>query len=102
MQELQDEQGNFTGEYAPEYSEPVRALMNVSAAKGAADIEMFGMDTPYTHLLVTEDMTTAFDTESIFWIGSSPTTGAAHNFRVLRVARSLNHVTLALGEVDVS
>lgn len=94
--------GNFTGEYAPEYSEPVRALMNVSAAKGAADIEVFGMDTPYTHLLVTDDMDTPFDTESIFWMGNSPETGAPHNFRVQRVARSLNHVTIALSEVDVT
>lgn len=94
--------GNFTGEYAPEYSEPVRALMNVSAAKGAADIEVFGMDTPYTHLLVTDDMDTPFDTESIFWIEDSPETGAPHNFRVQRVARSLNHVTIALSEVDVT
>ena len=65
--EITDEMGYYTGEVEITYSEPIKAKMNVSGGRGAADIEMFGIDNPYTRTAVTDDLTTAFDTDTIFW-----------------------------------
>ena len=45
--EITDEYGYYTGEVEITYGNPVKAKMNVSGGRGAADIEMFGIDNPY-------------------------------------------------------
>lgn len=104
-----DEDGNLTGEHPVSYSSPVKARMNVSGGRGQAAIEEFGIDNPFTRTAVTDDLTTAFDTDTIFWFGISPyesdadqTPTVPHNYRCTGVARTINGVTIALAEVNVS
>lgn len=99
--------GSRTGEKRNDYSPPVKVRMNVSAAKGTADTEQFGITDEYTKTVVTDDMVCPIDTESILWIGITPDAngegGAVkHNYRVVRVAKSINSITYAVREVDVS
>lgn len=101
--ELMDSEGNYTGEHGDGYSAPVKARMNVSGGKGKAEIELFGTDTPFTRTAVTDDLTTPFDTETVFWFGIEPVGDGVvyeHNYRCTGVARTVNQVVLALAEVS--
>ena len=114
-----DNDGNYTGEHVVSYASPVKTKMNVSGAKGKAEVEMFGIENPFTYVLVTDDIETPFDTDTIWWINTSPNsavvgvavagvavcgekTSSPHDFRCTRVARTINGVAIALAEVDVS
>lgn len=99
--ELRDSDGNLTGENPPTYGDIITARMNVSGGKGRAEIELFGIDTPFTKVAVTDDLKTPFDTDTIFWFETDPLT-EEHNFRCTGVARTNNQVVLALAEVDKS
>lgn len=80
--------------------------MNVSGGRGKAAVEEFGIDNPFTRSAVTEDLTTSFDTDTIFWFGINPTdahgNSVAHNYRCTGVARTINSCTIALAELDVT
>lgn len=98
--EVVDDEGNYTGEQTVSYGEVVTARMNVSGGRGQAEIELFGVDNPFTRTAVTDDMTTAFDTDTIFWFEADPTT-EPHNYRCTGVAKTINQVVIALAEVDI-
>ena len=53
---ISDEDGMDTGEKSFGYSEPVPIWMSVSANKGEASAEPFGVDLDYTKTLVTDEM----------------------------------------------
>lgn len=100
-----DNNGLDTGDFEIAYSDPVAFRANISPARGTADVEQFGITTNYTHTIVTDDKNIPIDTHSILWIGVDPSSGfyaVPHNFVVVQVARSLNSVTIAVREVDVS
>lgn len=103
--ELVDGDGNLTGEHADSYTTPVETRMNVSGGRGQAEIEIFGIENPFTHTAVTDDLTTPFDTDTVFWFGIEPMNGQAqvgHNFRCTGVSRTVNQVVIALAEVTNS
>ena len=97
--------GEYTGEYETTYASPVYAYMNVSAAKGSAEYEPFGIDTAYTKIMVTDDVNCPINEQTILWIGNvssletDPTT--PNDYIVVRVAKSLNHIAYAIKEVSV-
>ena len=99
--ELQDESGAYTGEHGPAYDTPVKARMNVSGGRGRAEIELFGIDNPFTRSAVTDDLETPFDTDTVFWFDCDPLT-EEHNYRCTGVARTINQVVIALAEIDRS
>jgi hypothetical protein len=99
VEELQDEYGNFTGEYAVSYTDPVKTLMNVSGGRGQADIALFGLTQTFSRTATTEDLTTPFDTETVFWVENDPDT-EPFDYRVVAVSRTINQVVLALAEVE--
>ena len=99
--EVVDDDGNYTGEQEVSYSEPIQARMNVSGGRGQAEIELFGVDNPFTRTAVTDDLTTPFNTETIFWFEADPLTDP-HNYRCTGVARTINQVVLALAELDIN
>lgn len=99
VQELTDEYGNYTGEYAVNYTTPVKTLMNVSGGRGQADIALFGFTSDYSRTVVTEDLETDFNKEMVFWIERNPDT-EPFDYRVVGVARTINQVVLALVEVE--
>ena len=101
----QQSEGVYTGEWETQYSSPVYTRMNLSASRGSAEYEPFGIDIPYTKIMVTDDMNCPIDEHSILWIenvsdlkGDSTT---KNDFIVLRVAKSLNHISYAIKEVSV-
>ena len=101
VQDVVDSEGNYTGEQEVSYATPVTTRMNVSGGRGRAEIELFGVENPFTHTVVTDDLTTAFSTDTIWWFGKTPSDGA-HNFRCTGISRTPNQVVIALAEVEVS
>lgn len=98
--EIIDDEGNNTGEYTVSYTEPIKVLMNISGGRGQADVAMFGIHSSFARTAVTEDLETPFSTDTVFWIETNPDT-EPHDYRVVGVARTINQVVLALGEVSV-
>lgn len=97
-QAILDGDGLDTGETGPAYSEPVRAMLNVSPASGAADNQLFGNFADYTHTIVTT-REFPFDEQTVMWIGVP--IDQPHNFKVTRVAKSLNGWVFALKAENV-
>ena len=109
-EEVRDKDGLLHGDDTEiTYSEPVLTAMSMSISSGANNLgsqgmvvlDPFGISTAYTHRLTTEDMDCPIDEESILWIDKTPEDGE-HNFKVVRVARSLNHIIYYVKECDVS
>lgn len=98
--EIINSNGERTGEYEVSYTTPIKTLMNVSGGRGAADVAMFGFDSAYARSIVTDDLTTPFNTETVFWIETDPDT-EPHDYRVVGVSRTINQVVIALTEVHV-
>lgn len=107
VSDVVDLHGYKTCEKETTYSNPVKMRLNVSAARGNADVEQFGINDNYTKTLTTDVMDCPIDTDSILWIGISPDSNGEsgsikHNYKVLRVAKSLNSIIYAVAEVNVS
>ena len=98
--EVVDSDGNYTGEQEISYGEVQTAKMNVSGGRGQAEIELFGVDNPFTRTAVTDDLETPFNTDTIFWFEADPLVDP-HNYRCAGVSRTVNQVVLALAELDV-
>lgn len=99
--EMQDADGNYTGETSIGYSEPVKAKANISPATGQSNLEMFGNLTDYDRVIVTDDANIPIDENTVIWIEKDHLT-EPHDYVVRRVARSLNSVAIAVRKVDVS
>lgn len=99
--EIVNESGEYTGEYDVSYTTPIKTVMNVSGGRGAADVAMFGMNSSYSRSIVTDDLDTPFNTETVFWIENDPDT-QPHDYRVVGVSRTINQVVIAIQEVNVS
>lgn len=98
-----DADGYSTGETDVSYSDPVETEMNVSGGRGIAQAQFFGMDNPFTHVAVTQDLTTPFDTTTVFWFGKTPSEdGDDYNMVCTGVATTINGRVIALREVDVT
>ena len=97
--ELTDSDGNLTGEYSVQYTEPVKALMNVSGGRGQADIAMFGLTQTFGRTATTEDLDVDWNTQTVMWIETDPDT-EPFDYRVVAVSRTINQVVLALSEVE--
>ena len=99
MTEMVDGDGNFTGEHEITYTTPVKTLMNVSGGRGQSDVSLFGLTDTFARTAVTDDLTTPFDTTTVFWVECDPDT-EPFNYRVVAVSRTINQVVLALAEVE--
>lgn len=97
--ELTDSDGNLTGEYSVQYTEPIKALMNVSGGRGQADIAMFGLTQTFGRTATTEDLDVDWNTQTVMWIETDPDT-EPFDYRVVAVSRTINQVVLALSEVE--
>lgn len=99
MTEMVDGDGNYTGEHEITYTTPVKTLMNVSGGRGQSDVSLFGLTDTFARTAVTDDLTTPFDTTTVFWVECDPDT-EPFNYRVVAVSRTINQVVLALAEVE--
>lgn len=102
-----DTYGNESGDIGVNYTAPVQAYANISAARGTADLDAFGINANYSRTIVTADLTMPIDEHTILWIDCEPdSNGEAgtvkHDYVVVAVAKSLNSLTIAVKEVNVS
>ena len=106
--EITDENGNSTGEYNLNYSDPVEMHGNVSAAQGEMQSRQFGESESYDKVIVLDDRNTPIDEYSILWVDALPhlnedgSTDTPHDYIVRKVAQSLNSVSIAVSKVDVT
>ena len=75
--------------------------MNVSGGKGQANVRLFGIGDEFDRTIVTDDLTTPFGTDTVFWVETDPD-DAPFDYRVVSVARTINQVVLGLAEVEVT
>lgn len=90
----------YTGVVVAAYETPVALRASVSAARGTSEIDLFGVNTNYTKTVIVDDTSCPIDEHSRLWINTTPTN--PHNYEVVSVARSLNHITYAAKQVDFS
>lgn len=96
-----NDDGEYTGEHEISYSDPVKALMNVSGGRGQADINLFGIGSSSMRTIVTEDLETPFSEETVFWVERDPDT-EPFDYRVVNISRTVNQVVIAIDEVSKS
>lgn len=91
--------GNILGTF-PSYGETKSARAHISAAKGAAEQEMFGNLLEYDRTVAVKfqiDM----NENSVVWLdGAKPP--EPHNYIVVRKSQSGNYIVLALKRVELS
>ena len=97
--EAQNQDALYTGDLVDIYDSPVEVMASVSAARGTSDIDLFGININYTHTVIVDHEDCPITETSRLWIGRDPNKDE-HNFEVVRVARSLNHVVYAVQQVD--
>lgn len=102
---IYDEYGNEVGE-KPIYSKPFKTKGNISAARGRAEKELFGIHAVYTKTINPMPKNFPVDESSILWIDNDPlmdedgNATAGHDYVVSLVAKSLNHKAYAVSRVD--
>jgi len=106
QKDVLDEDGNKTGEKTVAYSEPKELMCSVSPASGKTQIEMFGNLDSYDKAVVTDDMKCPIDENSVLFVDKSPEEDADGNplpdYRIRKVAKSLNCISYAISKVTVS
>ena len=116
-----DEYGNESGENIVVYQNPVKMYANVSPATGQSNTEQFGNLENYDKVIVTDDLECPISESSVLFIDKQPefkmvlthrTTAATTideyvrvpvpDYTVLRVAKSINSISIAARKVKVS
>lgn len=85
------------------YNNPVSFYANISAGKGTAQEEVFGISLEYTKTISTSDMNLPIAETSLIWFEKEPTynadgtvSEASADYSVVGIAKSLNNVVYAL------
>jgi len=104
-QEMQDADGNYTGETAITYSPPIELRANISPATGQSNTEMFGNLTDYDRVIVISDTAIPIDENTVFFVDVEPIIESdykvkGYDYIVRRVAKSINSVSIALRKVS--
>ena len=94
-----DEWGNTEG--VKEYGLPIYLKIGISANKGEASAQPFGMDLQYDREMITHDMDCPIDEYTHLWVDGRATTDT-HNYEVVAVSKSLNCIRYAIRRVNVS
>ena len=94
-----DEWGNT--EDIKTYGPPVSIEITVSANKGEASQQAFGVDLKYDREMSTHDTTCPIDEYTHLWIDGRDTS-KTHNYIVKAVSKSLNCIRYAIEKVNVS
>lgn len=100
MSKLTDSSGNFTGEYGVTYSDPIEVWGNISPSTGTVYESPFGLTEGYDKVIVLADPAFPIAETSVLWLEKDIT--EAFDYTVVRIARSLNSVSIAIKKVDVN
>ena len=108
VEEILDENGQGTGEYAPKRLDPIEVWGNIATPTGFTNIEKFGNIVSYDIVITLEDRDTPINESTVLWVYTNPNNvddnGNAEpwDFMVRRVARSLNSATLQCAQAKVN
>ena len=114
-EEILDEYGNMTGEYAVTHGNPVECYGNISAARGEMATCQFGENEAYDKILVLDNASPKIEEYTVLWIDTIPKLNkdgtlrknsvgevdTPYDYIVKKVARSLNSVSIAIRKVNV-
>lgn len=95
----------LTGETKVGYSDPVEFRANVSAARGEANTDPFGIDLSYDKTMVTCDMDLPIDELSTLFVDKKPEFDTGGNltntadYKVVKVGKSLNSALYAIKKI---
>ena len=104
-EKVKDSEGYFTGETTVVYTKPKMFMGHISGAMGSSLVEVFGTDVKYdkTITIVKEKFEkTGINENSVFFIGKKPTyqeNMPLYNYRVVRIAETINQVVIAIKKV---
>lgn len=99
MSKLTDTGGHFTGEYGITYTDPIQVYGNISPATGTVYSNPFGLTEGYDKIIVLADPDFPIAETSVLWIENDITD--SFDYRIVRIARSLNSISIAIKKVDV-
>lgn len=105
LTEVKDDKGFKTGEKVETYSDAVKIKASVSPASGSAQTEMFGSVDSYDRVMIVGDMNCPIDENTILFVDIDPTYADKKpmpDYKVRKVAKSLNHISYAIKKVNVS
>ena len=107
-EDVEDEYGNPTGGQNVFHGDPVFCKANISPAKNADVVQLFGTDVNYDKVIVMDRPDIPIDENSVLWVDRLPEldeegkTETPFDYIIRKIARSLNSVTIAIAKVDVS
>lgn len=105
-EELLDEWGNKTGEFRIAYGEAAECRANISPASGAAQTETFGNLENYDKVIAPLPADFPLTENDVLFIDKAPDYDEGGNpkydYKVRRIARSLNYTSVAVSKVNVS
>ena len=94
-----DEWGNTVD--VKEHGSPVEMSISISANKGEASAQTFGIDLQYDREMSTHDMSCPIDEYTHLWLDGRKIT-EPHNYEVVAVSKSINCIRYAIRRVNVS
>ena len=106
-QTIRDSDNQIIG-ISAQYTNPQKIKANISAAKGTAGTEMFGIDEGYSKIINPFPGSIGVSESSVFWIDITPeikedgSTNTPWDYTVSQIAKSINHTAIAVKKVDVS
>ena len=89
----------LTGDYTVGYADPVKFRVNVSPARSEAQTEPFGVNTDYDKVICSCDLTLPIDELSQIFVDRKPEDGKGADYKVVKVARSINSVLFAIKQL---
>lgn len=89
----------LTGDYKVGYADPVEFKANVSPARSEAQTEPFGVYTDYDKVICSCDLILPIDELSQVFVDRKPEEGKGADYKVVKVARSINSVLFAIKQL---
>ncbi len=99
--EIVDPYGNVTGYSQIEYNEPIETKGRISATRGRADVDLFGVNLIYSRTITVTDMNCPIDENTVLWVEEKDVT-KPHDYVVVSVARDINYIVYAIKRVNAS
>lgn len=101
-QSILDDEGFDTGDTEIKYSAPVMFMANISASRGSAEADMFGLNLDYTKSISTCDLDLPISETSLIWeiepevMADGTANKDSADYTVVQVARGMYGVVYAV------
>lgn len=101
-QPILDDEGFDTGDTEVKFSVPVMFMANISASRGSAEVDMFGVNLDYTKSISTCDLDLPISETSLIWetkpevLEDGTANKDSADYTVVQVARGMYNVVYAV------